>query len=170
VRLDDAVEVDYDRLSAQARQLIAEDGPDVVGALEPDRVEADLLPGWDEQWLMIERERYRQLMRDVEGGRMLRCTTYVDSLDDFVVLGEYLVGLRERTDDRAQGDGSTRSSGSRRAPRRTPVKVAHAWPVGWDRRITSNLARSLTRRPQYYFAVSAEFSTAPAAIRVWLSG
>lgn len=62
VRLDDAVEVDYDQLSTQARQLIAEDEPgDMVSVLEPDRLEADLLPGWDEEWLLIERERYRQL-------------------------------------------------------------------------------------------------------------
>ncbi|GAB2603597.1 AfsR/SARP family transcriptional regulator [Kribbella endophytica] len=63
VRLDDDVDVDYDRLTTQARELIAEDGPgdDIVGALQPDRLEADLLPGWDEEWLLIERERYRQL-------------------------------------------------------------------------------------------------------------
>lgn len=62
VRLDDAVEVDYDQMSTQARQLIADDvRHDVVTALEPDRLEADLLPGWDEEWLLIERERYRQL-------------------------------------------------------------------------------------------------------------
>jgi DNA-binding SARP family transcriptional activator len=61
VRLGDAVEVDYDRLSAQARRLIAEEKPDDATVLEPDRLEADLLPGWDEEWLLLERERYRQL-------------------------------------------------------------------------------------------------------------
>jgi uncharacterized protein (TIGR04141 family) len=43
-----------------------------------------------------------ELMRDVEGGRTLRFTTYLDSLDDFVVLADYLVDLRERTDYKAE--------------------------------------------------------------------
>nr|WP_238164603.1 DUF6119 family protein [Kribbella pittospori] len=42
-----------------------------------------------------------ELMRDVDGGRGVRFTTYVDSLDDFVVLAEYLVDLRQRTDYKA---------------------------------------------------------------------
>ncbi|TDO56688.1 uncharacterized protein (TIGR04141 family) [Kribbella sp. VKM Ac-2571] len=42
-----------------------------------------------------------ELMRDVEGGRTLRFTTYLDSLDDFVVLADYLVDLRDRTDYKA---------------------------------------------------------------------
>jgi uncharacterized protein (TIGR04141 family) len=42
-----------------------------------------------------------ELMRDVEGGRALRFTTYLDSLDDFVALADYLVGLRDRTDYKA---------------------------------------------------------------------
>lgn len=42
-----------------------------------------------------------ELMRDVEGGRTLRFTTYLDSLDDFVALADYLVDLRDRTDYKA---------------------------------------------------------------------
>lgn len=42
-----------------------------------------------------------ELMRDVDGGRTLKFTTYLDSLQDFVALANYLVGLRDRTDYRA---------------------------------------------------------------------
>jgi DNA-binding SARP family transcriptional activator len=62
VRLEDGVAVDYDLLTARARQIIAGDGRDesVIG-LAPDLLEIELLPGWDEEWLLIDRERYRQL-------------------------------------------------------------------------------------------------------------
>jgi DNA-binding SARP family transcriptional activator len=60
VRLDDAVEVDVRSSIAQAGRLLAAD------ALEPRDAEigslrGDLLPGWDEDWLLLERERIRQV-------------------------------------------------------------------------------------------------------------
>lgn len=62
VRLEDGVDVDYDRLIVRARQIIAEDSPDeAMIRLVPDLLESELLPGWDEEWLLIDRERYRQL-------------------------------------------------------------------------------------------------------------
>jgi DNA-binding SARP family transcriptional activator len=62
VRLEDGVAVDYDLLTARARQIIAENGSDEsVIDLAPDLLEIELLPGWDEEWLLIDRERYRQL-------------------------------------------------------------------------------------------------------------
>ncbi|WP_448004484.1 AfsR/SARP family transcriptional regulator [Agromyces bauzanensis] len=62
VRLEDDVAVDYDLLTARARAIIADDGPDdSVLDLAPDLLEIELLPGWDEEWLLMDRERYRQL-------------------------------------------------------------------------------------------------------------
>lgn len=62
VRLEDDVSVDYELLTAKARQIIADDGPDEsVIDLAPDLLEIELLPGWDEEWLLMDRERYRQL-------------------------------------------------------------------------------------------------------------
>jgi len=59
--LGDAVDVDLRKSVAQANRLLAR-GPD----LDPrdavvDPLQGDLLPGWDEDWLLLERERVRQL-------------------------------------------------------------------------------------------------------------
>ena len=62
VRLEEDVAVDYDVLTARARRIIADDGAgDAVIDLEPYLLEIELLPGWDEEWLLMDRERYRQL-------------------------------------------------------------------------------------------------------------
>jgi DNA-binding SARP family transcriptional activator len=62
VRLDDDVEVDLTLSQRCARELIdrGPDGPPTVRA--PLRLlELDLLPAWDEDWIVLERERVRQL-------------------------------------------------------------------------------------------------------------
>lgn len=60
--LCDPVEVDYDDLIARARHVLAgEVTGDGVLSLPLDLLEADLLPGWDEEWLLLDRERHRQL-------------------------------------------------------------------------------------------------------------
>lgn len=64
VRLRDTVVVDY-------YELTRDGGVDSQGATEPLEKVAmlrnDLLPGWDEEWLLVERERARQLrMRRLE--------------------------------------------------------------------------------------------------------
>lgn len=61
VRLNGKVEVDLHRIVEQAEWLLSDEpglreADAAVGALE-----ADLLPDWDEDWLLIERERLRQL-------------------------------------------------------------------------------------------------------------
>lgn len=59
IGLGSRVRVDYLDVSARTREL----------AISPDRtdvdvpaasLEAELLPGWDEEWLLLERERHRQ--------------------------------------------------------------------------------------------------------------
>ena len=59
--LSSAADVDLTTLLGQARRLISSDhdltaGDDVLGPLR-----ADLLPDWDEEWILFERERLRQL-------------------------------------------------------------------------------------------------------------
>jgi DNA-binding SARP family transcriptional activator len=62
VRLHERVEVDLQRSAAQAHHLVDRDAspPDLLG-VPSDLFEADLLPDWDEDWLLLERERHRQL-------------------------------------------------------------------------------------------------------------
>jgi DNA-binding SARP family transcriptional activator len=62
VRLDESVDVDVRRCVAQAGRLLIDDDED----LEPrdtdlSALRGDLLPGWDEDWLLLERERIRQV-------------------------------------------------------------------------------------------------------------
>ena len=60
--LDENVAIDYRAMVDHARRLLS---GDVVGldllSVPLKLFEAELLPGWDEDWLMIERERHRQL-------------------------------------------------------------------------------------------------------------
>jgi DNA-binding SARP family transcriptional activator len=61
VSLGAIVEVDVERSLEQARRLLSENGD-----LGPDDsattgLVADVLPGWEEDWLVVERERIRQI-------------------------------------------------------------------------------------------------------------
>lgn len=59
VALQQDVAVDVDQLLAQARRL-RDGAPDA--ASRPDELAlGDLLPGWDEDWVLLERERLRQV-------------------------------------------------------------------------------------------------------------
>jgi DNA-binding SARP family transcriptional activator len=61
------VDVDLPRLLVRARRLIADDAPgDDAGVVDAADTATgdladDLLPDWDEDWLLLERERLRQL-------------------------------------------------------------------------------------------------------------
>lgn len=62
IALGDEVLVDYTMIVTQARGIIAEapvDDQVINGAAT--LLEADLLPGWDEEWLLLDRERHLQL-------------------------------------------------------------------------------------------------------------
>lgn len=57
--LGSAVEVDLTSMSDLTRALIHPTGTDALDRV-PDLVNgAEILPGWDEEWLVVERERYR---------------------------------------------------------------------------------------------------------------
>jgi DNA-binding SARP family transcriptional activator len=74
IRLLDTVQVDLRDVSAKARRLIDATSPDEVGSLTVDTLHAELLPGWYEDWVLLEQERYRQLrLHALEA--MCRCLT-----------------------------------------------------------------------------------------------
>ncbi len=56
-----AVDVDLHRLTGQARRLVAAGGDLEEADTDPDGLGDDLLPEWDEDWILYERERLRQL-------------------------------------------------------------------------------------------------------------
>jgi DNA-binding SARP family transcriptional activator len=61
IGLDPEVEVDLARMADLTRALIDASPADALGRL-PELVDgAEILPGWDEEWLVIERERHRLL-------------------------------------------------------------------------------------------------------------
>jgi DNA-binding SARP family transcriptional activator len=55
------VVVDLHESTARARQLLFEDGAKTIDEHDAARLDCDLLPDWYDDWLLIERERYRQL-------------------------------------------------------------------------------------------------------------
>lgn len=61
IALEEHVEVDARLACAQARTLIDPSCEQAMGNSSLALWEDDLLPGWDEEWLVIERERMRQL-------------------------------------------------------------------------------------------------------------
>lgn len=61
LRLSDGVEVDVRRGIAQAGRLVGGQHELQPQDVELDPLRGDLLPGWDEDWLLLERERIRQV-------------------------------------------------------------------------------------------------------------
>jgi DNA-binding SARP family transcriptional activator len=61
VRLDDSVDVDVRRCVAQAGRLLTDDEDLQPRDTDLSALRGDLLPGWDEDWLLLERERIRQV-------------------------------------------------------------------------------------------------------------
>jgi DNA-binding SARP family transcriptional activator len=61
VWLADEVSVDVDASVTVGRRILADPEAIPDNQLSPATFDADLLPGWDEQWLDAPRERFRQL-------------------------------------------------------------------------------------------------------------
>jgi DNA-binding SARP family transcriptional activator len=61
ISLDPRVEVDLWTSAARARDLLAHDAPIAGPVTWGGLLEADILPDWDEDWVVLERERHRQL-------------------------------------------------------------------------------------------------------------
>ncbi len=61
VRLGDELVVDLRASTTHARQLVDQAAPCEVVAGRAELLEADILPDWDDDWVLLERERHRQL-------------------------------------------------------------------------------------------------------------
>jgi DNA-binding SARP family transcriptional activator len=61
VQLDERVEVDVRQCMAQARRLVAMGSPLDPRDVVIEGLSGDLLPDWEEDWLLLERERIRQV-------------------------------------------------------------------------------------------------------------
>jgi DNA-binding SARP family transcriptional activator len=61
VRLDESVDLDVRRCVAQASRLLTDDEDLEPRDTDLSALRGDLLPGWDEDWLLLERERIRQV-------------------------------------------------------------------------------------------------------------
>ena len=59
--LDDAVTVDSEDIEAFSLALINCDSPGIPDGFGSIDLEAELLPGWDQWWVVTERERFRHL-------------------------------------------------------------------------------------------------------------
>ena len=82
--LDPSVEVDLTTFVAQARRLISPSEQFTDADANPDLLAGDLLPDWDEDWILFERERLRQLrVHALEAlcGRLSRCGRHAEAID-----------------------------------------------------------------------------------------
>jgi DNA-binding SARP family transcriptional activator len=84
LRLGDLVDVDVHRSRTQADRLLS-DEPELHAAdAQLTTLVGDLLPGWDEDWLLLERERIRQLQLHALEALVRRLRTlgrYSDAID-----------------------------------------------------------------------------------------
>ena len=61
LELSPTVDVDVRRVTSLARALVAGCFGEETAALVEPRFSCDLLPGWHDEWVLVERERHRQL-------------------------------------------------------------------------------------------------------------
>jgi DNA-binding SARP family transcriptional activator len=61
VRIDPDVEVDVHEATDRARRLLDDEGAERADDLQRLRAFGEILPDWYEDWIVIERERFRQL-------------------------------------------------------------------------------------------------------------
>ena len=59
VRLDDSVDIDIRRCDAQAARLLSDEDLLDTSDMDIRSLRGELLPDWDEDWLLLERERIR---------------------------------------------------------------------------------------------------------------
>ncbi|MET0419035.1 MAG: BTAD domain-containing putative transcriptional regulator [Actinoplanes sp.] len=84
VRLDESVDVDVRRCVAQAGRLLTDDENLEPRDTDLSALRGDLLPGWDEDWLLLERERIRQVQihaLEALAHRLLRRGRHLEAIE-----------------------------------------------------------------------------------------
>jgi DNA-binding SARP family transcriptional activator len=85
IRLHDQVEVDLQGSDAHARRVLEGNSPSSDLLVVPSGLfEADLLPDWDEDWLLLSRERHRQLRihaLEALSEQLTACGEYARAID-----------------------------------------------------------------------------------------
>ncbi len=84
VRLADTVDVDVHRSLAQATRLLSDDPRLTPADSRLYTLTGDLLPGWDEDWLLLERERIRQVQvhaLEALANRLRRLGRYMQAIE-----------------------------------------------------------------------------------------
>ena len=78
IAIGSGVDIDYHAAIGRARALL--EGRDQVGASqETNQLALDLLPGWNEEWVQLERERLRQLRLHALEACCYRCVAAGDT-------------------------------------------------------------------------------------------
>jgi DNA-binding SARP family transcriptional activator len=83
IRLDESVVVDLRDAVVKARRLLDAAFEDAEGELTVESLEAELLPGWYEEWVLFEQERFRQLrLHGLEAlcGRLVSRKRYAEAV------------------------------------------------------------------------------------------
>jgi DNA-binding SARP family transcriptional activator len=61
VTLGEALSIDIENVLSKSRSLLGDEAGDDLVARDVELFRYDLLPGWDEDWITLERERIRQV-------------------------------------------------------------------------------------------------------------
>jgi DNA-binding SARP family transcriptional activator len=84
VSLAESVEVDVHRGVAQANRLLSDDTELAPADTHLTTLTGELLPGWDEDWLLLERERIRQVQvhaLEALAHRLCRLGRYLQAIE-----------------------------------------------------------------------------------------
>lgn len=85
LRLSPTLWVDTDRFRRAVRHVIHDESPDAAPSSELARLgRGDLLAGWDDEWVLFERERFRQMrlhLLEALSARLLQSEQYAAALE-----------------------------------------------------------------------------------------
>ena len=84
LRLDPTAHVDVPEVVVVAKRLVQADANVSASDLDPTRFKGELLPDWSDDWLILERERLRQLcLHAIEAiaNRLVQAGRYAEAVD-----------------------------------------------------------------------------------------
>ena len=167
------VVVDLDKMLSLVEMIRAHERHAALSAIETDLLEADLLPGWYDDWVVAHQERHRDLRIDALE-RLCQAQMDAGRYADAVSTGSAAVRLTRRVSSstmldhrRVSGDGQRRPGGRLVPTSRRPPARARSRPVASndraDRQHRRNANAGLTPR-------SALFAERPHTEPVWTLG